>query len=68
MSEPNHDKVIAKIQYFADFLNQRALEKEAWIIAMKDTEINGETRAEIYAYSEIMIEYHKTFSEILYKE
>jgi hypothetical protein len=63
-----HDKIIAKIQHFAEYLQQRTMDKEALAITMKDDKIVFEIRAEIKAYNEVIEEYYRTFDEILHKD
>lgn len=60
-----HDKVIAKLQYFADNMHQRKLEKEALSIAIEDKELKSEIRSEILIYEEIIQEYYATFKDII---
>jgi hypothetical protein len=61
----SHDQVIAKIQHFADSLQQRKLEKEALSIVISDKSLKSEIRSEILIYEEILEDYDDTFQDIL---
>jgi len=59
----NHDRVIAKLQHFADSIRQRKLEKESLVIVIGDKEKS--LKEQISVYEEILEEYYTFFEEIL---
>lgn len=61
----NHDRILCKIQHFADMMVQRKLEKEALSIAIDDKSLKSEIRSEILIYQQILDEYYEIFKEIL---
>jgi hypothetical protein len=65
---PEHDKLIARIQYFYDFLQkqQEACEMEA--VNQTYTEHGISERSRRDAYLSALSEYNKLFGEMLYKE
>ena len=65
ISENNHDKIIAKLQHFADKLDQKRLEKEALAISVGFCVLQTEIKSEISVYQEILDEYYDEFQEIL---
>lgn len=65
MNQLSHDRLIAKLQRFADTMQQRKLEKEALSIVLGKCELQSEIRSEILIYEEILDSYYDTFEEIL---
>lgn len=59
------DRLIAKLQHFADSLQQRKLEKETLSIFITDKSIRSEILREILIYEEIIEEYYSDFKDIL---
>lgn len=64
----SHDRAIAKLQHFADFMQQRVLEKESLAVVLGKCDLVSDIRTEIIVYNEIIEEYYKIFDEILHKE
>ena len=60
-------KLIARLQYFADNMNQRKQEKERISLGMNKGECKEIARNQIILYEEIIEEYHDIFKEILYE-
>ncbi len=67
-NESTKDKLIGKIQYFADMLQQCALEQEALAIVMEDSELKSLVRSKILFYEEIVTQYNSLFKEIIHSE
>lgn len=63
-----NDRNIAKLQYFADMMGQRVLEKESLAVILTDENLKSDIRTEIMIYNEILYEYNKLFEDILHKE
>lgn len=63
--EINHDRIIAKLQHFADSMQQRKKEKESLSLAIGKCDIQSEIRSEILVYEEILNDYYDEFQEIL---
>lgn len=61
----SHDRIIAKLQHFADMLQQSKLEKEALSIALGEGKNQNDIRKEILVYEEILGDYYDEFQEIL---
>lgn len=61
----SHDRIIAKLQHFADMLQQSKLEKEALSIALGECKHQTEIRNTILIYEEILGDYYDEFQEIL---
>lgn len=59
--------LIAKLQYFADEMNQRRKDKETLAIATNERECKEGIKTEILIYEQIIEEYNEIFKEILYK-
>ena len=67
ISDYHHDKLVAKIQYFADCLSQIHEDKENLMMALCDEKkMIRETEIEIKTYREIIDMYYTSFGEILY--
>ena len=66
-NDVNQNVLIAKLQYFADSMNQRKVEKETLSFAITEKLLKSEIRSEILIYEEIIEEYHLIFKEILYR-
>lgn len=66
-NQESGDRLIAKLQYFADSMNQRKLEKEALSIVVHEKSLRSEIRSEILIYDQIIDEYHDIFKDILYR-
>lgn len=64
----NGDRCIAKLQYFADYMQQRVLEKESLAVVLGQSDLTSDIRTEILVYEEILEEYYKIFEDILHKE
>lgn len=63
----SHDRLIAKLQHFAECMHQRKLEKEALSIALNKSNLKSKVISEISIYSEIIEEYYDVFKDILYR-
>jgi len=63
----SHDQIIAKIQHFADNLQQRKLDKEILSILIEDKPLKSDILNEILIYEEIIQEYYDDFRNILTK-
>ncbi len=65
----NADKVPleAKLQYFADYMNQTILEKETLSISLGQCDLTDEIQKEIELYQKFMDKYEEIFKEILYR-
>lgn len=63
-----YDRLIAKLQHFADTLNQRKLDKEVLSIISDDKSIRSELHTEIFIYEEIIEEYYNDFKDILFRD
>lgn len=63
-----YDRLIAKLQHFADTLNQRKLDKEVLSIISDDKSIRSELHTQIFIYEEIIEEYYGDFKDILFRD
>ena len=61
----SHDRIIAKLQHFADSMQQHKREKEALSMTLGKCELQTDIRNEILIYDEILECYYDTFNEIL---
>lgn len=61
-----HDRLVAKIQHFADALDRMKTEKESLGMVVKEKSIIHELKQEINTYEEIIELYANQFREILY--
>ena len=62
-----HDRLIAKLQYFGDAMKQRCLEKEALSIVFNDKDLKEKKHVEILIYQEIIDNYYECFKDILHR-
>lgn len=65
--QQHYDKLIAKIQYFADKLDQIKTENESLAIILQDPPHNPELELKISVYEEILHDYYESFKDILYR-
>ncbi len=63
----HHDRLMCKLQYFADMLNQARLEKQALAIVVVDENLKKELKNEIFIYDEIISQYDQIFNDILHR-
>jgi hypothetical protein len=64
----NHDKTIAKIQHFAEVLNQTQRDKESLLITIDRESCEKERlKDQILLCHEMLKEYYQIFDDILYK-
>lgn len=63
-----HDRLVAKLQYFADVLKHTKIEKETCLISLDIKSLEKENlKNQIFLYQEILNEYYETFDDILYR-
>jgi hypothetical protein len=67
LDQLSHDRLIAKLQHFANSIKQRKIEKESLSIVLEQSDLKSEIRSEILIYEEIMEEYYEVFKDILYR-
>jgi len=67
INEGHHERLIAKLQYFADFIQQTKLEQEALSIVIDDKILRLDIQKRILIYQQIGEEYHDIFKDILYR-
>lgn len=67
MNDNSHDRIIAKLQYFAEHLKQTQIEKESLLLIFEEIEMKNEMKKEILIYQEISREYYRIFENILYE-
>ena len=65
IQQTSHDRVIAKLQHFADALQQRKKEKEALSMVLEKSILQEDLKSEILVYEEILNDYYDEFQEIL---
>lgn|GEM_PF-5735458 len=65
IQQTSHDRIIAKLQYFADSMQQHKKEKEALSMTLGKCDLQSYIRSEILIYDEILECYYDTFEEIL---
>lgn len=63
-----YDRLIAKLQHFADTLNQRKLDKEVLSIISDDKSLRAELHTEIFIYEQIIEEYYEDFNDIICRD
>lgn len=65
----NHDQIIAKIQHFAELMQQCIKDKEMWLLTLPpehDCE-QEKVKEQILVLQEMLKEYYKIFDDILYR-
>jgi hypothetical protein len=65
IDQRSHDRLIAKLQHFADYMHQRKLEKEALSITLHRSSLKSDIKNQILIYQEILEEYHLEFKDII---
>lgn len=64
----HHDRLIAKLQHFADLLYQAKVEKETLLITSHIEKCKKERLQEaIFVYEEMLKEYYNIFEDILHR-
>lgn len=65
----DHDKVIAKLQYFAEMLRQRHIEKQSLLIVLGKQENceKEKIKEQINTIHQTLEDYYDLFDEILYR-
>lgn len=63
--QTSHDRIIAKLQHFADSMQQHKKEKEHLSMTLGKCDLQSEIRSEILIYEEILNCYYDEFQEIL---
>lgn len=68
MNQLTHDRLVAKLQHFADMLNQTQLEKESLLLTIDRESCEKETlKTQIFLCRQISKEYYEMFEDILYR-
>ena len=63
----SHDRIIAKLQHFADSLKQTQMEKESLLLTIQQDSCEKEKmKTQIFIYEKISKEYYDMFQDILY--
>lgn len=63
-----HDRLVAKLQHFADMLNQTQSEKESLLFAIDRESCEKEKlRNQIFLCQQISKDYYTMFEDILYR-
>ena len=64
----NHDRLIAKLQHFADLIYQSKIDKETLLVSSPTENCQKERLKEaIFVYEEILKEYYDIFEDILHR-
>lgn len=67
--QDHHDKLVAKIQHFGDFLEQAISERETLSFSLGDEKkMISAIKQEVEIYKEIAKQYDLCFENLLYKE
>lgn len=63
-----HDRLVAKLQHFADMLSQTQLEKELLLLTIDRESCEKEKlRTQIFLCQQISKDYYEMFEDILYR-
>lgn len=63
-----HDRLVAKLQHFADTLKFTQQEKESCLLSFQHKSHEKESlKTQIFLYEEILKEYYDTFEDILHR-
>lgn len=68
MNQLTHDRLVAKLQHFADLLNQTQIDKESRLLSIDRESCEKEKlKTEIFLCHQISNEYYEIFEDIIYR-
>lgn len=63
-----HDRIIAKIQHYAEFLRHMQIDKEHTLLSNQSkTPENERIKSQLFVCQELLKEYYNIFDDILYR-